>query len=566
MSNLPLLRYRLSMERPHRHLFEVSLEAQAPGGSVDLALPAWAPGAYKILDNARNLRGLKATGPDGQPLLVERVDFHTWRVHHGGSPFKVTYQVFANKLQIHQAQLTAQHALVNGAVLFLYPVGGQEWPCELTLTLPEGWDVSTSLRKIASDTYEAPTYDDLIDGPIQAGTFERAEFEAAGVRHEIAWTAPYAMDRAKVVDGLTRIVEAEAEFWGGLPYDRYVLHYQHGPESFLNGLEHKQSMVIVGPMNLQERARSFFALTAHEVFHAWNIKRLRPVGLGPFDYRKHAHTTALWVVEGLTEYYTERMVLKAGLITPAEYLQGIAENLVALEHSPGRKFTTLEEASYITWNFGDDRWNGAVNYYLKGSLVGVALDLEIRHLTGNARSLDDVMRLLWERYGEPEVPYHPSDVEAVASEVAGTSLEAFFDFHLRTTEDPDWQAIFAKAGLRLVVSSRVASLQARTSPKDGGWLIEDVRAGGAAQEAGLMAGDLLLAIANRRIASDVLSRYQPDETAVIRFMRDDRMRETTVRLGADQTYALEPLAGASGLPGAIASSWLGLGAALEAVV
>ena len=562
------LRYHLAMPQPHCHLFEVSLAvANTTGPFLDLKLPSWAPGAYKLVDNARNLRALVAKGPEGD-LPVERIDLHTWRVHHDGADFSVSYQVFGDKPQIHQAQLTATHAMVNGAAIFVYPAGGQDWPCELKLDLPEGWEVSVALDETAPLSYTAPSYDALIDAPIQAGTFERASFEALGVVHEITWQAPYPMDRARVVDGLKRLVETEAAFWSGsapatLPYSRYIFQYQHGPENFLNGLEHKDSMFIVGPMDLQGNSHGFFALTAHEVFHAWNVKRLRPVGLGPFDYQKPAHTTALWVVEGLTEYYTELMVLRAGLQGRSEYLRGIAGSIQMLEQSPGRLISSLSESSFITWNFGDDRWNGAINYYLKGSLVGLALDLEIRHLTENRKSLDDVMRILWERFGETDVPYQPSDVEAIACEVAGVDLSEFFTRHLRTPGETDLAPYLAHAGLQLTVASRTASLQARLVNRDGGLYVEDVRAGGAAQNAGLMAGDLVVAIggnrANEGLLPQIASQWLPEELVPVHFFRGDRLHETIIRLGADQRYGIEALPAPNALQSEIQASWLASG-------
>ncbi len=560
------LRYHLAMPQPHCHLFEVRLTvADASGPTVDLKLPSWAPGAYKLVDNARNLRALVAKGPQGA-LPVERIDLHTWRVHHGGADFTVSYQVFGDKPQIHQAQLTATQAMINGAAIFVYPAGGQDWPCELSVELPEGWEISVALTESAPFTYTAPSYDALIDAPIQAGTFERASFEALGVTHEITWQAPYPMDRERVVDGLKRIVEAEAEFWSGdrpagsLPYSRYLFQYQHGPENFLNGLEHRDSMMIVGPMDLAGNAHGFFALTAHEVFHAWNVKRLRPVGLGPFDYQKPAHTTALWVVEGLTEYYTELMVLRAGLQGRSQYLRGVAGSLQMLEQSPGRLITSLSDSSFITWNFGDDRWNGAINYYLKGSLVGLALDLEIRNLTENRRSLDDVMRTLWERFGETDMPYHPSDVEAIAAEIAGADLSAFFDQHLRTPSETDLTPYLAHAGLRLAVASRTASLQARFATRDGGLVVEDVRAGGAAQNAGLMAGDHVVAIGGNRaseaLLSQIAAQWLPEEIVPLHFFRGDQLCETMVRLGADQRYVIEDVPAPTALQKQIKDSWL----------
>ncbi|HEY9898220.1 MAG TPA: hypothetical protein V6D00_03465 [Pantanalinema sp.] len=560
-ATLPTLYYRLGMERPHTHLFQVEMRVGGwPGDHVDLALPAWTPGAYKIVDNARNLRGFEVRGLDGQALACDRQDLHRWRVHHGGGGFTVTYQVYADKMTIHQAQLNAQHAFVNGCMVFLYPVGGQHCPSELTVEAPESWKIATGLEALGGNRFKAPTYDDLIDCPLEIGTFQEAEFHVDGTRYLVAWNGTAPMDRVRLVDGLRRLVETETAFWGKAPFASYTFLYNVTADPYLNGLEHKNSTAIQGPIDLDRNDKGFFALTAHELFHVWNVKRLRPIGFGPFDYSRPAHTTALWVVEGLTEYYTDLMCLRAGITTRSEYLRGIADNLVHLEQSPGRKFTTLEEASFITWNFGDDRWNGAVNYYLKGSLAGLALDLEIRTLTDNGKSLDDVMRVLWERYGAPDLPYDPEEVEAVIEEVVGAPMGAFFDHHLRSTQDTDWAEVFAKAGLRLSIDRETPSLQARLSPKEGGMLIEDVRAQGAAEAAGLMTGDLLVAIGDRKATPALtggLDAYlKPGDTLPVYFFRNDRLHATEVTFGGDRHYSILPAPASTPLQERILQSWL----------
>lgn len=559
--SLPTLRYRLGMERPHAHLFQVEMHVPAwPAEYLDVAMPAWTPGAYKIVDNARNLRGLTVVDEAGSTVAVDRLDLHTWRVHHAGRAFTVRYQVYADKMTIHQAQLNASHAFISGCTVFLYPLGGQRWPAELTVEAPDGWNIATGLESTGYRTFRAPTYDDLIDCPLEAGSFEEATFLVDGIAYQIVWNGPEPLDRVRVTDGLRRIVAHETAFWGQAPYSRYVFIYNVTKDSYLNGLEHKNSTAIQGPINLDTNSKGFFALTAHELFHAWNVKRLRPIGLGPFDYMRPAHTTALWVVEGLTEYFTERVCLSTGITTPDEYLKVLCENLVHLEHSTGRKFTTLEEASFITWNFGDDRWNGAVNYYLKGSLMGAALDLELRHRTHNRKSLDDVMRLLWERFGAPDLPYDPEEVEQLVEEVAGEPMGAFFDHHLRSTADTDWQGVFALAGLQLTTTRQVPSLQARTAFKEGGCYLEDVRAQGACELAGLQSTDVIVSIAGRRANEDLIARldawFRVGDRVPVQFIRNDQMRETTLAFGADSSYALVPMEDPSPLQAAIQAAWL----------
>lgn len=558
---IPTLNYHLGMERPHTHLFQVEMTVPAyPGEFMDLALPAWTPGAYKIVDNARNLRGLIVLDALGERVPVTRLDLHTWRVHHHGAGFTVRYQVFADKMLIHQAQLNTTHAFVNGCMVFLYAKGNQHWPAQLTVDAPEGWSVATALEATGRNTFVAPSYDALIDAPLEIGTFEMERFFADDTEYRIVWNGPEPMDRPQLVDCLYRIVRTINDFWGAVPFPHYTFIYNVTKDSYLNGLEHGNSTAIQGPVDLDKNPHGFFAMSAHEYFHSWNVKRLRPIGLGPFDYSRPAHTTALYVVEGMTEYYTEVMCLRAGISNADDFFHTICENLAQLERSTGRKFTTLEEASFITWNFGDDRWNGAINYYLKGSLMAVALDLEIREKTNNEKSLDDVMRSLWERFGAPDLPYDPEDVETAIEEVAGQSMESFFDLHLRSTQDADWKAVFAKAGVELSVAKEMPSLQLRGSDKDGGIMIEDVRAQGSAEQAGLMAGDRIVAIGGRRASESMLGRldtwFKVGESVSIEFVRNDRLQETTLVFQADRSYQLRLKEALTPLQERLVTSWL----------
>lgn len=557
----PTLHYHLGMERPNTHLFQVELTVPPhPGEFMDLALPAWTPGAYKIVDNARNLRGLIVLDGHGARVPVTRLDLHTWRVHHRGAGFTVRYQVFADKMLIHQAQLNASHAFVNGCMVFLYPKGNEHWGAKLTVDAPPDWKVASALETTAPNVFVAPSYDALIDAPLEIGTFEMECFVADETVYRIVWNGPEPMDRPQLVGGLYRIVRTINDFWGGAPFPHYTFIYNVTKDSYLNGLEHGNSTAIQGPIDLDKNAHGFFAMSAHEYFHVWNIKRLRPIGLGPFDYSRPAHTTALWVVEGMTEYYTELMCLRAGIHSVDDFFHSLCDSLSQLERSPGRKFTTLEEASFITWNFGDDRWNGAINYYLKGSLMAMALDLDIREKTDNEKSLDDVMRLLWERFGAPDLPYDPEEAETAIEEVVGQSMEAFFDLHLRSTQDADWTAVFAKAGIELSVLKDMPSLQLRGSDKDSGILIEDVRAQGAAEQAGLMAGDRLVAIGGRRASESMLGKldtwFKVGESVPLEYVRGDRLQGTTLVLQADRTYQLKLKEDLTPLQARIATSWL----------
>ncbi len=602
--------YRLSIAQPHTHRFQVEIRIPPLVGPLDLAIPAWMPGAYKLVDHARNVRRVEArrlSGPSGatgqasigpspdrprtqaggpDALLVERLDMHTWRVHGGEGGAIVTYEVFADKLMIHEGQVNADHAFLNGSVAWLAVLNARHLPCRVAVDVPDGWNVVSALDAAeAGGGYWSPDFDALADAPLEAGDFALATVSAAGVRWEIAWhgdTSEQGQSRSRdgragragANDVLGRICEAipalareAVRLLGQAPFSRYVMFFHECQEpGYLNGLEHRTSMAMQGPLDVLSDPTAFFTMVIHEILHAWNGQRMAPLGLfrPGCDYFRPAPTTALWVVEGWTEYFASLLMLRAGLLEPSGYLAHLAETLDAFYRTPGRRCTTLEESSFITWNFGDDRWNGAINYYLKGLLTAFALDVELRVATGGRRSLDDVARELWQRYGDRQA-YAPSDVERLAQELLDDAmtepadrpvglagdLAGFFDLHLRSTEDPDFGAIAARLGLKLTVTER-ATLGLRTSGSNGELKIEGIEAYGPAENAGLQAGDVLVAIAGgTRVTESALTAAiggsRPGETLVLTFFRNGEMQQTTVALGAVRRHRLTPLPGAQPL-------------------
>lgn len=559
---MPELVYRFDLTRPHTHLVGVRLEVgEAPGAYLDLTLPAWLPGAYKIFDNARNLRGLEARDLEGRALPWERVTWQTWRVHHGGQPFVLTYEVFQNKPEIHQGQLQANGAFLNPGTLGLFVVGHQEdWPCRLSLALPEGWQVLTAMEGDPEAGYRSASYEEFIDCPLLAGAPRVASFEQDGVAYEVAFQGASEWDPARMVPLLRRVVGAASQLWGRPPLSRYVFMFLETEADFLNGLEHATSTIITGPVADPARLDGLLTISTHEFFHLWNVKRLRPVGFGPFDYTKEAHTTALWVAEGLTEYYTDLLLARAGLHPEDSYLAGVASYVEQLEAMPGRHNMSVEEASWTTWHFGDDRWNGALNYYVKGYLIGVALDLTMRARSGGRISLDDAMREMWHRFGEEGINYTSEDMQAACERVLGEPLTAFWDTHLRGRSDFDWASILAPVGLELVALDERAVLQATPRAVEGGVRLDNVLAGGAAQEAGLQIGDVLVAINGRRASMDLLHElglhHLPGEEVQVHFFRQDRLCAGKLVLGRHVVRTIQPMEASSPAQKALRKAWL----------
>ncbi|MDB5101969.1 MAG: peptidase, partial [Cyanobacteria bacterium RYN_339] len=436
----------------------------------------------------------------------------------------------------------------------------QDWGVELEIIAPPGWRVATGMEPTGPLAYRATDYEEFIDCPLQAGNFALAEFDVDGVRYEIVYEGATAFDPQYLAAPLEAVVTTVSDLWGKPPLSRYVFMYLETDAGFLNGLEHRNSTIITGPVTDPQLLSGLIGMSMHEFFHLWNVKRLRPVGFGPFDYTKEAHTTALWVAEGLTEYYTDLLMMRAGFHSAETYLAGVANYVQQLENMPGRHNMSIEEASWTTWHFGDDRWNGALNYYVKGYLVGVALDLELRGRSDNQVTLDDVMRAMWDAYGATGIAYDPKDVCQMAEKLLGEDLEEFWSRYLRGKEDFDWDRLLAHAGLELRVRDAVAILQVVPKPVEGGLRLENVVAGGAAQEAGLQIGDVLVAVGDRRattaLLADLRGYHKPGDEVEVTYFRRDRLFRCPVKLGKQAHYTIVPDPKATPAQFALRADWL----------
>jgi len=564
VSKPPFATRHLTVRIPAPHTHRVHLEIRvddAPGEVVTWRMPRWIPGAYKLVDFSRNLRGMRAETLSGEPLRLERLDLHTWRLHHEGQPFRLRHEAHLDQMTVHQAQVTADHALINPATLCPRPLEWSDAPWSLSFELPPDWRVATALPEVSPGVFEVEDYDRLIDCPWMLGTFQDWSFETDAMTARVAWTGsldPRATPA--LTGGLARILETTRHFWGHRPYDRYLFQYQVTEDEFLNGLEHADSTFILGSLDPIKRLRPILNLTLHEVFHTWNVKRLRPAGFGPFDYDRPAHTPMLWLVEGATEYCTAWLMHRSGLAGSGDFFAEIGNWLDDLENMPGRLDTTLAESSFITWNFMDDRWNGAVNYYVKGALMAMALDLELRKRSGGQHSMQTWMQTLWERFAAQGRTYEPGEPEAIASELVRSDLTPFFDLHLHQTRDADWREVLAGAGLKLERRVRRADVGARTASKEGAMVLEGLTNRGPAQLAGLQRGDRLLSWNGRRLTGSSLDSWladsTPGDTVQLRFFRGDRLLETELVLGASASHHVTGWLGDDRAARALGEAWL----------
>lgn len=585
-----MITYTIGMPAPHSHLFHVSVELdELEGPHVDLVLPSWTPGSYMIRDYARHVQAFTAADDAGAALAWQKLAKDTWRVATGGAARVVArYQVYANDLTVRTSHLDGSHGYFNGATVFMYVPGRTAELLRLIVDAPAGWRVTTGLAPLPGDAlmaeprperhlYTAADYDELVDCPVECGEHRLLSFEVDGIGHEIAIWGRGNEDEARLVADTRRIVEVQRDLFGGLPYSRYsfILHLTDGKGG---GLEHRNSVTnqvdrwTFRPERSYER---YLSLTSHELFHVWNVKRLRPAPLGPFDYRAENYTRQLWLAEGATSYYDELLLARAGLLRPERYLERLADRIVSLQSQPGRHLQSLEQSSFDAWiklyRPDENSANSSISYYLKGALVCLMLDLEIRLHTRSKRSLDDVLRLLYARYplsgpGVPEEGGVLAAVEAVAGEEEGVFRE-FFAQYIAGVVELDYASAFTVVGLEPRWSRRGPRAWLGLSLRRQGerTLVGAVRSDGPASAAGVYADDELVALDGWRVAGEErlnarLGERVPGSTVRLALFRGDALIEVPVTLAEAPADALElvPVAERSEAQQRAYRVWLGL--------
>jgi predicted metalloprotease with PDZ domain len=539
------IRYTLSMPDPNSHLFHVRMEVtEAPGGSVDLVMPAWTPGSYKVRDFAKNVQDFSA-GRHGW----RKVDKSRWRVESGGN-VTVEYKVWAFELSVQSSHLDHEHGYVNGASVFLYVDGHKDAPIELEIRAPRAWQVATGLDR-QGRVFLAKDYDFLVDCPIEIGTFRKRTFPVRGVPHHLVIHGPGNYDEAAMVRDFRKIVETEVKIMREIPYRHYTFLLHNTPERG-GGLEHLNSTSLQYPSNLyrpREKYENFLELVAHEFFHLWNVKRIHPDMLGPFDYEREVYTTLLWVMEGLTSYYDTLVPCRAKLTTPEKYFKRMAERIQKYEERPGRKRQSLSASSFDTWislyQPNENAPNCQMSYYDKGELVGLCLDLEIRRRTRNRRSLDDVMRHLFSAYGRDEKGFPEGEFKKACERFAG-NLDRFFAEFVDGVEDIPWNRFLAAAGVRLEKQpKKPEDGEARRTAKP--WLgivtqkngavlsLANVIEGSPAWKAGLSPKDELAALDGAKVNPDEwekrIDEREPGERIELTVFRAGFLKTVPVVLG-----------------------------------
>jgi predicted metalloprotease with PDZ domain len=570
------------------HLFDVTVTVDAPdpGGQI-LALPAWIPGSYMIREFARNIVRIRAES-NGQPVALTKMDKHTWRAEPVDGPLSVWYEVYAWDLSVRAAHLDQTHGFFNGTSVYLRVLGKEEVPHQVDIQPPQdpaaqNWRVATSLpelgaRRYGFGTYIASNYDELVDHPVEMGDFQLATFKAHGVPHDIVITGRVPnLDMARLQADLKAICEAQIAFFEPktkrAPMDRYVFLTMAVGDGY-GGLEHRASTALIcsradlpstsAPRGGEpgEGYLKFLGLCSHEYFHTWNVKRIKPAVFAPYDLQVENYTPLLWLFEGFTSYYDDLMLVRAGIINETTYFKLLAKTVGSVLRGSGRTKQSVAESSFDAWSKyyrqDENAANAIISYYTKGSLIALAFDLAIRAKTGGAKTLDDVMLALWQRYGRD---FYPSvgrgvtedEVEALFEEVSGVRLRNMFDRYVRGTEDLPLAKLYAPFGVKLVDERKGSkpSLDANVGRDTGGAKLTGVHEGGPAHQAGLSAGDIVIALDGLRVTGNpsnldaLLGRYKVGDKVTVHAFRRDELMVFEVTLQGDRVpgISLSPAVG-----------------------
>jgi len=602
------IHYRLAMPHPSSHLFEVSVEVERPPDSniesLDFQMPKWSPGRYAVFDFAKNVQEVSARNvcPPGLDCdlanpTITRVDDQTWRVDAGGfnpqgkqTIVFFNYKVFANDLSGTFSELDSRHANFNGGCVFMYVVNHKQDPVALSIDPPKDWRIVNGRMDRADHPaqreWQFPNWDIMIDTPTEiAPDWTEDDFKVGGKEYHVVVHSlgNEGGKRRALVRDIEKIVKAETAMWGAPEFDSYtfLVHFAADGRSS-DGMEHLTSTQVIMPGSLADAGiyEETLDAIAHEFFHVWNVKRLRPIELGPWDFTRPANTRGLWIAEGITNYYGHLMQCRAGLWSDAQLWTRLLQQITEIENSPGSRLMSAEESS-LSAPFIDDAPHAqqtnlaytSISYYPKGEILGVVLDLLIRGKTGGKASLDEVMRRMYEEFYLKSANatyylrgrgYKNEDFEHMVSDVTGADMSDFFKRYVRGVESPPYEEAFAQVGLRFVREpQQPVSVGVSGDENDpNNFKVARVRPGSPASDAGLEVGDTINSFGGNRLTPTnllkVLGRYKPGDRVTLTLQRGRRAMQITITLGPPQvmSYRIEEMTNAPAEAKALRAAWL----------
>lgn len=595
--------YRIVPTRPEAHLFEVTLTVAQPDPSGQcFALPVWIPGSYLVREFARNVVSIGARGATDRQVALTKLDKRTWRAQPVPGPLVVNYLVYSSDPSVRAAHLDTTRGFFNGTSVFLEVAGQKDALHTVEIAAPAGvtyagWRVATSLRPLETTShgfgfYEARNYDELVDCPVEMGTFQLARFQAAGVPHTIAFTGhiPH-LDVERVCADLKRVCEAQIGFFEPdskrAPFKKYLFLVNVVGEGY-GGLEHRSSsallcsrkaLPVTGAAETAQTYEDFLGLASHEYFHSWNVKRIKPAAFAPYDLGQENYTSLLWIFEGFTSYYDDLILVRTGLMSAERYLDGLARTISEVLRGNGRNRQSVAQSSFDAWikfyRPDENASNAVVSYYKKGALIALALDLTIRLESQHRHSLDDVMRALWERFGRNFYPSHAEGLSedgfgALAAAATGLDVQRWVALWAYGTADLPLQALLASFGVSFELHPSLDGTQlARHLPLTLGVRVREherecvvisVYDDGPAQNAGLSAGDVLVALDGLRITAEnlpsLLDRYGSGQVVRIAAFRRDELMSFALTLAPES--AVRCVLGTQNKGSKLRLAWLGV--------
>lgn len=568
------INYTVSMPQPHTHYFEIQATiTDITTPTLTMKMPVWAPGSYLVREFARHVEGVTATVND-KIITANKTSKNTWTIATNGAKQLIfNYKVYANELSVRTSCINTDHAYINGTSVFMYIDKQQNIPYQITINKPPSWKtISTALPLKIGTTYEAKNYDQLVDCPIEIGNHTTFEFTAAGTQHRVALygTGNYNVDSLK--KDMAKITTEATNVVGENPNKTYdfIIHNLTIPSG---GLEHMNATTLeVNRFTYAPAAsyKQFLALVAHEYFHLWNVKRIRPITLGPFDYEHENYTNLLWVSEGFTSYYEERIVHRAGYETNTEYLEYLSGTIASVENQPGARVQSANDASFDAWikqyRPHENSNNTTISYYGKGEIIAAALDLIIIHNTNASKSLDDVMRLLYnEYYKKQNRGFTDLEFKQAVATVANTNVDEFWTKYITGTDRIDFKTYLSYAGLDFKTKPTTPTapyLGASLVDAGGKLMVKTVMRGASAYESGLNTDDEIIAVDNYRVNQDKFTKYiaakKLNDEVTLTVSRDDIVRAIVIKLknNPSLTYSIDKLTEQTDTQKQVRKKWL----------
>lgn len=513
---IPKISYNATISAPQTHYCKVQITIENNNlDSLHFSMPVWTPGSYLIREFEKSVEGVRVQ-LDEKSGIVHKINKNTWKVNAKKTKRIVfEYEVYAFEFSVRTSFIDFDHAFLHNTSIFMMVNELKAIPGTLTLVYPLNWkSISTALNRVntkQSVVFEFENYDLLADSPIEIGNHSSFTFEASGVPHEVAMVGMNNADTIKFKKDLKLVCETMTKIVGEHPCKKYVFIVQH-TDAGGGGLEHLNSCCVI--MNRwgytdANKYEAFLGLCAHEYFHLWNVKRIRPMELGPFDYNQENYTRMLWIAEGITSYYDELSLLRMKLVSQQKFLTTLLGYINDLENRPGARVQTLAESSFDAWikeyRPNENSKNTTISYYAKGLVVGALLDMKINDVTQGEKGLDDVMKLLWNQYFKKENRgFTEKEFSEVVNAVAGTNLSEFLDTVVYSLKSPNYKQIFESLGIALTVTKENKKTLGITSVNENNkTIVKYIDRNSCSYLANINVNDELIALNGIRLNNDI---------------------------------------------------------------